>query len=265
MSMFGNLITFGQSNKSQQGAVTQGVPATQGYQTGASQIATPANNNAQPNPPGNTGTPNTDPVVNADPNKGQAGSQLDGFKDIFTIKTDDKGNPVTPADPLSQPLLTMDPTKLQEAARKMNLAGTIDPQLMTKALAGDAGALAALLNQGAQNAFLAATNATSAIVEEAVRKNNQRYDAALPDRIRDHQLQNSASSNPILNHPAAKPLVDGMKAQIAAANPHLSAEAVQQKAEAYVVALNSDMNAATATAAKAAEKPSGSDFTSFLN
>jgi hypothetical protein len=168
------------------------------------------------------------------------------------------------ADPLAQPLFNMDPTKLAEAAGKMNFVGAVNPELAQKALAGDPQALQALLNQGAQQSFVASMTTASKMVEEAISKNNARFEEALPSRIRSHQINTMESTNPVLNHPAAQPLLKGMTAQIAAANPHLNADQVRQAAEGYVLAMHKDMNAATAAETAKNQKPTGPDFSSFL-
>lgn len=259
----GNFISgiFGASNASSTGAVQQGVPLNAAT-TAASQLAQPANPGAGLVPPSNAVTAN--PNESANPNNAPAGSQLDAFKDAFKMPVDDKGNPVQTVDPMSQPLLAMDPVKLAEATKKMNFAGTVDPALMAKALTGDVAAMTQLLNVTGQNAFLASTNANASIIEEAIRKNNARNDAALPDRIRNHELRSREATNPVLNHTAAKPLIDAMKSSLAAANPQLSAAQIQQKAEGYILALTGDLTAqATATAATKL-KSTEPDFSSFM-
>lgn len=203
--------------------------------------ADPANNNA--NNPTNDPTKNGDPANNADPNKGQQGSQLDSFKDIFKLPVDDKGNNVVPTDPMAGPLLSVNPEKLREAASKMNFSTGLTPELLAKAASGqDPQAFADVLNQVAQNGFLAAMQASAGVVETAFSRHSQRIDAALPERIRQTQLRQTATKHPALSHPAAQPMVDSLKFSIAQTNPTLSPDRVTEMAENYVIAMATDIN-----------------------
>jgi hypothetical protein len=199
----------------------------------------------QPDPiTGQPGTEaNNDPANNADPQKGQ-GSQLDNFKDLFKVQTDDKGNPQVPVDPLSGPLLTVDPQKLKEAASKLNFTGNIAPEQLQKAMSGqDPQAFMDVLNSVAQGAFLQAMQVNAGVVETAFQKHTSRIETALPDRIRNIQVRNAAPKHAALSHPAAAPMVEALKGQIARANPHLSPEKVAEHAENYFIAFASDVTA----------------------
>ena len=214
----------------------------------------PAKNQLQPKNPGadpsnqnhNNGNnePNLDPNNNADPNKKTGeDSQLDSFKDIFTIPTDKDGNPQIQDDPLNQPLINVDPAKLKEAAGKMNFAAGINSELLQKAMSGqDPQAFMQVLSAVGQNTFFAAMQMNANVVQQAFTKHNERFDAALPGRIRDTQISQSQAKHPVLNHPAAAPMVAALKKSIAATNPTLSPERVADMAENYVIAMANDIN-----------------------
>lgn len=200
------------------------------------------NNNAKVDAQGNPITDvNNNPDNNADPNKGTQGSQLDNFKDIFTIPTDKDGKPIVAVDPFATPITNVDPAKLREAASKMNFAAGITAETVTKAMQ-DPAAFLQLINTVGQQSFAAALQATTGITERSINDNNQRFEQALPDRIRSQQIAQTASKHPALSHPAAAPMVAALKSQIAATNPHLSPEQVASKAEGYVIAMASDIN-----------------------
>lgn len=200
----------------------------------------PGNANANA---GNTNEPNNDPNANADPAKGQ-GSQLDNFKDLFTIPTDATGKPIVHTDPLAGPLLSVNPEKLREAASKMNFTAGISPELLVKAMSGnDPQAFMEAINTAAQGAFLQAMQVNAGVVENAFSKHTTRMEAALPDRIRNVQIGQAVPTHPALSHPAAAPMVAALKMQIAANNPTLSPDRVASMAENYVIAMASDINA----------------------
>lgn len=239
---------FGNSNRSQTGATptgnqpaNNGQPAN-GYQPAPSQLQQ-QNNNNQPNPPGNNGDPNAgNPNNMADPNKGAPnsgapGSPLDKFNDLFKVDTDTNGQPIVVTDPMAQPLVQLDPAKLREAASKMNFTQGVSQELLQKATSGDGVALLQLINASAQNAFIAGSMATGSVVDNAVRTNNDRFNTVLPDRVREVQIRQTAAKHPALNHQSAVPMVEMMKAQVAAKNPTLSPDKVAEIAENYFIAM----------------------------
>lgn len=201
----------------------------------------PKNNNQQVQ--GTPATdPNLDPNNNADPNKGASGSQLDNFKDLFTIPKDKDGKPIQPqADPFAEPLFKIDPAALQAAASKANFTAGITQEQLQAAQA-DPQAMLQLMNKVAQNGFLGAVQSLTGVVENAVTRNNERFEKALPDRIRATQINQAQSKHPALSHPAAKPIVEALKLQVAATNPHLTPEQVAAHAENYVISLSKDVN-----------------------
>lgn len=186
--------------------------------------------------------PNEGGENNADPNKGAQGSQLDSFKDLFKLPTDDKGNVVSSSNPLAEPLFAIDPAKVKEAASKMNFASGVDPATAQKALQGDVQSFMDVINSVAQAGFAAAFQANAGITETAFNKNNARFESALPDRIRATQIKQTAIKHPALNHPAATVMIDSLKSTIAQTNPTLSPERVADMAENYVIAMAGDIN-----------------------
>lgn len=198
----------------------------------------------QPTGPGSSMQPHQ---PNADPNKiaqipdngtGNAPAQkteqepispLDQFKDIWQTPTTKDGK--QPVDPLTQPLLNTDPAKLAEAAKKMDFTQSIPPDLMQKALAGDANSLAQVINASAQAAFMASAQLNTQLVEGAVRQNNDRFSSTLEDRFRKHLVDNTRSENPVLNHPAAAPMLDLAKRQLLSKYPDKTPTQINQMAE----------------------------------
>lgn len=262
---------FGRSNESQTGSVMQGTPPQQPQQkqvqTSQQQLQ-PQNNNQQPNPAGGTGAPGSGSGAdnNADPTKGQ-GSPLDTFKDIFTIKqnVDANGNPVQVVDPLSQPLVNPDPEQMKAAVAKMNFAGSVTPELAQKALQGDVQSLMQMLNSVGQNAFLAAMSAQGPIINSAFRTNNERFSAALPDHVRNVQIKQAVPENPVLKHAAAAPILEAVKAQVAATNPSLSPTEVARHAENYFNVLAQDMvNNDPSRPKPSTALPANQDWSSFF-
>lgn len=236
---FGNLFQFGRSNANNPGTPTN---------VGAPQV-TPQQQQTQPKHDptqitnGNTGAAdNTGGAPIKDGDK-KEDSPLDIYKDIFTIPTDDKGNPIQPsADPLSSPVIDFDPAKLQEALKGKNLVGNVPQELLQKAMSGnDPQAFMQVLNLASTNSFQLAIGAASKMVESAISKHTANLEAALPSRIRDTQIRQSSVKNPVLSHPAAAPMVEALKMQIAVKNPQLSPDRVTEMAENYFIAMSKEL------------------------
>lgn len=217
--------------------------------------------------------PNADPslianqpnntAANGDPNKAnEAISPLDAHKDIWQTPTPKDGQ--QPVDPFSQPLLSTDPAKLAEAARKMNFAQGIDPALVQKALAGDPQALLAAINTASQNAFLAASNLTTQVTEGAVSTNNKRVDSVLEKKFTEFMLNQQRSDNPVLQHPAAQPMLDMAKKQLLAKHPDKSPAEIHKMAEGFLSDFASTLQGNTSNAGSSSKSgPDPYDFSNF--
>lgn len=274
-NFLGFQMPFGASNKPNPTATPPNNQQQQTQQQGNPNF--PSNQQLQPqnnNNPANTANqnagnnePNMGANNNADPNKGQ-GSQLDQFKDLFKLPTDDKGNTTVWTDPLTQPLMpNVDPAKIREAAGKMNFVGGIDQELMQKAMSGqDPQAFLQVLQTVAANGFSQALQASTGVVETAFTRHNQRLTESLPQHIRQTQINQSQPKHAALSHPAAAPVLTALKNSLAMANPQLSPEQVAEKAEAFVIAMAGDVNAYNAQQQQAtAPKKAGEvDWTATL-
>lgn len=273
--MSGNFLTnlniFGRSNANNTNGSPQpaGAPAQPQYQTGQQQL-NPQNNN-NPAITAAAGAGNNEPannaVNNADPTKGTQGSQLDSFKDIFNIPTDDSGKPAIPnTNPLADPIMSVDPQKLREAAGKMDFTRGLEPELLQKAMSGqDPQAFMQVLNSVAQNGFSTALAATATMQNQALSTYHSRLDSTLPSRVRDVQISQAAPKNPALAHPSAQPVLSAIRQTIAQANPHLSPEKVAEHAENYFTAMAADMQKATEAAQPQKKTPGEVDWLATLS
>lgn len=174
----------------------------------------PGNNESQP-----TNKPN-EPI-----------SPLDTFKDIWQPPKDAKGEPIVQANPLAQPLITNDPVKFAEQARKMNFAAGLEPALVAKALGGDVDSLMQVLNQTSQNAFMSAAQLSTSMVEGATKTNNSRFESVLEQKFKEYLVGQERTANPILSHEAVSPMLDMAKQQLMRKHPDKSASEIQQMAE----------------------------------
>lgn len=184
-------------------------------------------------------------------------SALDAFAELLKPKQDPNAKAMPGlADPILAPL---DPVKLQQSVANTNFAASIDPQVLQKAASGDAQALMEAINTASRDAFLTATQLSHQLSEHASREAATRLDGSLDRRIRSHQIRTQNIDNPVLQHPAAAPLVNAVKAQIAAANPSMPATEVTRKAEEYFLTFADQLTAPQRQAAQAAQEASSGE------
>ena len=142
--------------------------------------------------------------------------------------------------------LGTDPTKMLEAARKVDFAKSIPPEVLAKITAGGpdaAQAFASALNDVSQRAYAQSSFASTKIVEAALSKFQEGVDSRLPGQIRNHQVSQSLrESNPALMHPAAAPIMEAMQAQLAVKFPQASVADLQGMASQYLTAFNQVAN-----------------------
>mgnify|MGYP000614999569 CR=1 FL=1 len=160
---------------------------------------------------------------------------LDPFKDVWqTPKTEG-------ADPNQGMFANLDPQKLMESARKVNFSGALTQENMQKIQAGGPEAIQALqesLNSVAQTVYAQSALATTKIVEQALGKQKEQYDAQLPTMVKKFSTNESLiSSNPLLQNPAIQPLVGALQEQLIRKNPNATSAEIQQQVTDYFAAL----------------------------
>lgn len=196
-----------------------------------------------------SGTNSQQPAPN-----GGAGDKptLDTFSDLFKPKQIDPNAPKRAT--LSDPLLTpLDPAVFQQHVQNANFTANISPDTVQKALGGDPQAFMEAINTAAREAFSASAQLSQGVSEHAAREAATRLDGTLDSRIRGHAIRTHTSDNPALSHPAAAPMVNAIKAQIAAQNPQLTAADVQKRSEDYFITFADLISAPQREAQKAAE------------
>jgi hypothetical protein len=168
-------------------------------------------------PPGTSANGPAEPVL-----------PLDQFKDIWSNPPAD---PKAPVDKYGQPLLNIDPAAIATQVGKMNFLDGISSELLTKATSGDAAAFSQVVNTSIQKALAAQVQLSGQMVEGAVSENNRRFETRLPKQIKEAQVNDVRSSNTVLSHPAAAPMLDMAKRSLMAKNPNLSPQEIHSQAE----------------------------------
>ena len=192
-----------------------------------------------------------------------AASPLDGFKDIWQT-------PANPDPNANQALFAnLDPQKLMESAKKVNFSGALTQENLQKIQAGGQDAIQALqesLNSVAQTVYAQSAIATTKIVEQALGKQQERYDANLPTLVKKFSTNESLlSNNPLLQNPAIQPLVGALQEQLIRKNPNATSAEIQQQVSDYFAALGNTFATKTATPAGQGKTKEAEDWDKFLS
>lgn len=133
--------------------------------------------------------------------------------------------------------LGLDPTKLAEAIGKAQIAPSITAEHIEAIQGGGEAALTALatlMNQTAQASTLQAVLAAQRMVEASNAQVAQNITGDLPQMLKDQMFQQQLlTAMPSLSNPAISPLVETVRAGIAANNPDLSPEQLTEQALKY--------------------------------
>lgn len=228
-----------------------------------------SNQTTQPNntAPANT---NTDPAAgftppaNSDNGTQQQGSALDRMQDFW--KTDDTSKPTGP-----QPVFNLTPEKLSEIAMATDFSKQLPAEMIQKAQSGDPTAMAALLNTSAQLGFKASLDATTKMINAAFAQREESFkNDVLPNLVNQH-FKSAAieEANPIFKHPAAEPMLKGLRQQILSKFPNASASEVSQLAGEMLQEFASSISSGTSIPGgnKNTKKPNDGevDWATFLN
>lgn len=237
---------------------------------GAAQPAAPAPASAAVAPAGNLNPDATqasanNPTVPAGSPPAPAASPMDQFNELWQPPV------VDPNAPANQPLINIDPKALAEAAKKTDFSKIIQPELMSRVQAGGedgAVAMMAMLNQVAQGVYAQSAFANSKMVEQAVAKAREQFNADIPAHVKKLQVSDTLrQENPVFNHPAASPILGAVESQLTVKYPNASAAEIttmaKQYLEGFANAVTAPATAKAASEAAAIKSKSETDWTTF--
>jgi len=215
-------------------AAPQAAPAATAPNQGVSAPAAAAPNSVANNPtvPSASNIPqqsatNPDGSVNTS----ATASPLDNFKDLW--KTDP--NAAQPQTPFT---FNSDPAKLLDAARTVDFTKSLTPELSKRIQAGGAdGQMATMeaMNNVAQMTFAQSAHATSKIVEQALQQQQERFEAKLPEYIKQHSVADSLrTTNPLMTNPAMAPMVEALQHQFTVKYPQATAQDIKSYVNDYL-------------------------------
>ena len=197
---------------------------------------------------GNTNTSNTPP------------SGLDEFSGMWAVDPNAKPN-------VPEPMFNVKPEDLAAAAKRNDFSKVVTPEMLAAISGGGEAAVQATLqamNAMAQKSFADSALATTKIVESALTKQQAKFEASLPGFIKNQNLSdNLRNSSPIFNHPAAAPILEVFRNQVAEKFPNATATEQQEMAMRYVKSFAEAANPSKPTAAQKANA-NQTDWSEFL-
>jgi hypothetical protein len=198
-----------------------------------------AQQQAQPTP-GNIPAVNNMPADANNPTVPAAPEGLDKYKDMWNVKPEDMPKPPESA------FAGVTPEAIQGVAAKTDFSKVVTPEMMQAISAGGEGAVAATLqamNAMAQDTYAQSAQASIKLIEKALDKQREEFQAALPNMIKQQNVTNNLrSSNPIFNHPAAAPMLETLQKQMQLKNPNADAATIQKQAEEFLVSFATAAN-----------------------
>lgn len=169
-------------------------------------------------------------------------SPMDTFKDLWEPVTTQGVDGTLPANIFAG----ADQGKMLEAARKVDFAKSIPPDVLAKITAGGpeaAAAFALALNDVSQRSYAQSSFASTKIVEAALAKFQEGLDTRLPSQIKKHAVSDSIrESNPALMHPAAAPIMEALQAQLTVKFPNATVTDLRKMAGDYLSNFNAIAN-----------------------
>lgn len=169
-----------------------------------------------------------------------------------------------------QPVFNISPEKLSEIASAMDFSKQLPAELASKALNGDTTALTSLINTASQQAYKAAIDANTKMINAAFAQRETSFKTeVLPGLIDQHTKARAIEdANPIFRHPAAQPMLEGLKSQIISKFPNATASEVSRMAGELLHDFATSINGGTPEQLQAAQRkasaPAEMDWATFL-
>lgn len=217
----------------------------------------------QPNQQGQQANQQTTDTVNTSADQQASVSPLDSFKDLWQTDPSQKAE-VNPLDTL----FSVDPKAMQETVGKMNFLGQIPPKVQEALKAGGDDAVRAnlfLMNQAAQQAYMQNAQTTAKIVEAALKKQAETFESQVSGIVKKNNFNSElTNANPVLAHPAAAPMIEGIKQQLLVKHPNASPQELAGMAQQYLISFADTLTGKSQKEAEKGTIPANQDFSDWM-
>lgn len=190
--------------------------------------ALPTGNNSAPNPTSNTAPITTDTAGKTT----QQGQQ--GTPNQYTNLWEGDITNATLGEGLN---LNITAEQLIPIAQKLDYTQQIPDELKQKVMSGGADAVAAIMeisNIVGRANYIHSTMSNAKVLETAIQKANENLEAKMNDKLRAYGLNEAVvGTNPALNNPAIKPMVDMVQSRILQKFPNASKQELATMTNEY--------------------------------
>lgn len=189
--------------------------------------------------------------------EGTPTNPLDEYKKMFD-------NSVKSSD-LAPPSFKIDPEVLTKVSGGMDFTKGIDPELMQKALTGDAKSLMDVIQSVGRNSYRSSLE-HSASITDAHLTDRAAFDQQRVDKgVKSQLTQSALSSAPNYSHPVVKAELNRIADSYARANPDARPAEVAEAAQKYMMDLQAAMSPQSQSSANGSGKAGETDWTSYLS
>lgn len=166
--------------------------------------------------------------------------------DVYRKMVENAANPTDN----KTPQFTLDSKMLSDVSRTMDFTKGIDPDLMQKAMGGDAQSMIALIQEVGRNTYEASLGHTTALtntyLETRTPHEQARIDAAVKGGLTTQALHSIAN----YDHPVARAELNRVASRMQAEHPDQSPAQIAQAAHEYLTNLATALNPKTASPGK---------------
>lgn len=152
---------------------------------------------------------------------------MDSFKSLWenTTKSSEGPKGVLPQITAEQ---------LSTTLANSNFLSGIDPEVLKRASSGDSAAFSDVINQGLRTVMTQSVLASHGLVEAGARGQSAQWKDTLPSMVRSSNVQDALSSNSVFSNPAAKPMVELVRAQLESKHPQASAKEIAELTQQFI-------------------------------
>lgn len=153
---------------------------------------------------------------------------LEAFKSLWETAPNTQGTAPTGVLP------AMTAEQLSKTLANSNFLSGVNPEILAKAAGGDTAAFSDVINQGLRTVMTQSVLASHGLVEAGAKNHGEQLRTSLPSMVRSSNVQDSLQSNPLFNNPAAKPMVEMVRAQLETKHPQASAREIAEMTQQFV-------------------------------
>ena len=192
-------------------------------------------------------------------------SPLDSFKDLWQNNPEAAKNSAPSFDPATQ--FQLDPAKLRETTAQVDFAKNIPAQDLQAIAQGGEAAVAALgniLNTSLREALNTSLMASAGMMQQGFTQAIPAMDSRITKQVTARQVSSQLQElNPMLNHPAAAPILEAVKERLIQQNPNASSREIADMAVEFVNNFASVAQKPQSQQAAGQNAPAGTDWDKF--